>query len=134
MLAWPNSALLLADAVLLIHFAFVLFVLFGGLLALRWRQVIWAHLPAVLWGTFVEFSGWVCPLTPLENWLRERGGGTGYADDFVGHYLLLLLYPDQLTPTVQVVLGIVVIAVNLAVYGWLWQRGRLLRSQNELAE
>jgi len=134
MLAWPNSALLLADAVLLIHLAFVLFVLFGRLLALRWRPVIWAHLPAVLWGTFVEFSGWVCPLTPLENWLRERGGGTGYAGDFVGRYLLMLLYPDQLTPTVQVVLGIVVLAVNLAVYGWLWQRSRLLRSQNELAE
>lgn len=131
---WPSTALFLADAVLLIHLAFVLFVLLGGLLALKWRSTIWLHLPAAVWGTFIEFSGWICPLTPLENWLREEGGGAGYDGDFVGHYLLMLLYPDQLTPTVQVVLGIVVIAVNLAVYGWLWQRGRLLRSQNGLAE
>ena len=126
--AWPSTALLLADVVLLIHFAFFLFVLFGGLLALRWRPVIWAHLPAVLWGTSIEFSDWVCPLTPLENWLREEGGGAGYDGDFVGRYLLMLLYPDQLTPTVQVVLGIVVMTLNLMVYGWLWKRGRLTNS------
>jgi hypothetical protein len=132
--AWPSTALLLADVVLLIHLAFVLFVLFGGLLGLRWRKLLWVHLPAVLWGTFVEFSGWVCPLTPLENWLREEGGGTGYDGDFAGRYLLTLLYPDHLSRTTQFLLGTIVIAMNLAVYGWLWQRGRLLRSQKESAE
>lgn len=124
--AWPSTALLLADVVLLIHLAFVLFVLFGGLLGWRWRRIFW--------GTFVEFSGWICPLTPLENWLRKKGSGTGYDGDFVGQYLLMLLYPDDLSRTAQLVLGIIVIAMNLAVYGWLWQRGRILRSKKESAE
>ncbi len=128
MLTWPSIALFLADAVLFIHLAFVLFVLFGGLLALKWRSTIWFHLPAAAWGVFIEFSGWICPLTPLENWLREEGGGTGYDGDFVGRYLLRLLYPDQLIPAVQVVLGVVVMTLNLMVYGWLWKRGRLTNS------
>lgn len=128
MLAWPNNALLLADAVLFIHLAFVLFVLFGGLLALKWRNTIWVHLPAAAWGAFIEFSGWICPLTPLENWLRERGGGSGYDGDFVGRYLLMLLYPDHLTRTGQFVLGVVVMTLNLMVYGWLWKRSHLMNS------
>lgn len=125
---WPSTALFLADVVLLIHLAFVLFVLFGGLLAFKWRPILWVHLPAVLWGTLVELTGWVCPLTPLENWLREEGGGAGYDGDFVGQYLLMLLYPNQLTPPVQVALGIVVMTFNLVIYGWLWKRGRLTNS------
>lgn len=128
MLAWPSTALFLADAVLLLHLAFVLFVLFGGLLALRWRTILRIHLPAVFWGTFVEFSGWICPLTPLENWLREQGGGKGYDGDFVRQYLLALLYPEDLTRASQLVLGLIAIAVNLAIYGWLWKRGRLVNS------
>ena len=79
--AWPNTALFLADVVLLIHLAFVLFVLFGGLLALKWRSAIWFHLPAAAWGVFIEFSGWVCPLTPLENWLRTEAGEMPAAAD-----------------------------------------------------
>lgn len=125
MLIWPSTALLLADVVLVTHLAFVLFVLFGALLVLKWPQILWVHLPAILWGTFVECSGWICPLTPLENWLREQGGGMSYEGDFVGRYLLALLYPDQLTRTRQLVLGIVVITVNLAIYGWIWKQGRL---------
>ncbi len=125
MLTWPSTALLLADAVLLLHLAFVLFVLFGGLLAIRWRAILRIHLPAVFWGAFVEFSGWICPLTPLENWLREQGGEASYQSDFVMHYVLLLLYPAGLTQEIQLVLGTVVLIVNASIYGWLWRTNRL---------
>lgn len=128
MLAWPSTALLLADAVLLIHLAFVLFVLFGGLLALKWRSTIWFHLPAAAWGTFIEFSGRICPLTPLENWLREQSGAAAYEGDFLGHYLRALLYPNDLTRPVQLMLGLFVIAMNTAIYLWLWRRNRLHRT------
>jgi hypothetical protein len=123
--AWPHTALLLADAVLFLHLAFVLFVLFGGLLALKWRSAIWFHLPAAAWGAFIEFSGWICPLTPLENWLRRQGGETGYPGDFLSQYLLAILYPEALTPQIQIVLGTVVLAANLTIYGWLWRTQRL---------
>lgn len=125
---WPSTALLLADTVLLLHLTFVLFVLFGGLLALRWRSILWVHLPAVVWGAFVEFSGWICPLTPLENWLREQGGAGAYEGDFLGQYLLALLYPNGLTRPVQLMLGLFVIAMNTAIYLWLWRRNRLHRT------
>ena len=128
MLTWPSTALLLADAVLFIHLAFVLFVLFGGLLALKWRSTIWFHLPAAAWGAFIEFSGWICPLTPLENWLREQGEAQVYEGDFLGHYLLALLYPNNLTRPAQLMLGLFVIAMNVAIYLWLWRRNRLRRS------
>lgn len=130
MLAWPSTALFLADAVLLLHLAFVLFVLFGGLLALRWRTILRVHLPAVFWGAFVEFSGWICPLTPLENWLREQGGGRGYTGDFLGHYLEALLYPDNLSRNTQLLYGAVAIVVNVAIYLWLWRRERLTSSSH----
>lgn len=125
MLTWPSTALLLADAVLLLHLAFVLFVLFGGLLAFRWRTILRVHLPAVVWGAFVEFSGWICPLTPLENWLRAQGGEDGYQSDFVAHYVLPLLYPAGLTQEIQLILGAVVLIVNVSIYGWLWRSKRL---------
>src|SRR5262245_57002101 len=112
----------LADLVLLIHTAFVGFVLLGGLLVLKWRPVVWVHLPAVAWGTIVEFSGWICPLTPLENWLREQAGEAGYRGDFIAYYLLPILYPDTLTREVQTILGLVVVLLNAAIYCWLWQR------------
>ena len=123
--AWPHTALLLADAVLFLHLAFVLFVLFGGLLALKWRSAIWFHLPAAAWGAFIEFSGWICPLTPLENWLRIQDGEAGYPGDFLSQYLLAVLYPEALTPQIQIVLGTVVLAVNLLIYCWLWRTQRL---------
>lgn len=125
MLAWPNTALLLADAVLLLHLVFVLFVLFGGLLAITWRKATWLHLPAAAWGAFVEFSGWICPLTPLESWLREQGGEKGYDGDFVGHYLEALLYPDNMSRNAQLLYGTVAIVVNVAIYLWLWHTRRL---------
>ena len=112
---------LLADLVLIVHLAFVVFVLCGGLLVLRWRWIAWLHLPAAVWGTVVEFAGWICPLTPLENWLRVQGGEAGYEDDFTTRYLLPILYPVDLTRDIQLLLGTVVIAVNAVIYCWLWR-------------
>jgi hypothetical protein len=115
---------LLADAVLLLHLAFVAFALAGGLLALRWRWIPWLHLPALAWGVVVEWTGWICPLTPWENALRRAGGEAGYAGGFVEHYLVPLLYPADLTRDVQWVLGAVLLAFNVAVYLLVWRRHR----------
>ena len=112
---------LLANLVLIVHLAFVVFVLCGGLLVLRWRWIAWLHVPAIAWGAFVEFSGWICPLTPLENWLRAQGGDISYRSDFIAQYLLPVLYPGDLTRDLQLLLGTVVIVLNAAVYWWLWQ-------------
>ena len=117
-----------ADLVLVLHLAFVLFVVAGGLLVMKWPALIWLHLPAVAWGAFIECSGWICPLTPLENELRTLAGATTYSADFVAHYLLPLLYPAELTRHTQLILGTIVIGVNVAVYGWFW-RQRLVRNQ-----
>ena len=112
---------LLADAVVLCHFAFIVFVFGGGFLVLRWPRLAWIHLPAVVWGALVETMGWICPLTPLEQWLRVEGGGLGYGSDFIERYVLPVLYPAGLTHNVQLVLGIVVVVINAAVYGWVWR-------------
>jgi hypothetical protein len=112
---------LLADLVLIVHLAFVVFVLCGGLLVLKWRWVAWLHLPAAIWGAVVEFTGWICPLTPLENWLRGQGGETSYRSDFITQYLLPVLYPGDLTRDLQLLLGLVVVLLNAAVYWWLWR-------------
>jgi hypothetical protein len=106
----------LADAVVLVHAAFVLFVVLGGLLVLRWRRVACVHLPAAAWGVLIEFSGGVCPLTPLENWLRERAGDVGYANSFVEQYVVPTLYPAMLTRNTQFVLGMFVLGVNAGIY------------------
>ena len=111
----------LADLILCIHAGFVLFVICGGLLVLRWRWIAWLHLPAVAWGAFVEFSGWICPLTPLENWLHAQGGEATYRSDFIAQYLLPVLYPGGLTRDLQLLLGTVVVVLNTAVYWWLWR-------------
>ncbi|TAH42896.1 MAG: DUF2784 domain-containing protein [Betaproteobacteria bacterium] len=113
---------LAADAVLLLHLAFILFVLLGGLLALRWRWAPLAHLPAAAWGVFIELSGGLCPLTPLENRLRAAAGQAGYEGGFVAHYLLPVIYPAGLTHDMQFVLAFVVAAVNAAAYAWVWRR------------
>jgi hypothetical protein len=112
----------LADAVLLLHFVFVSFVIAGGLLVLRWPRLAWLHLPAAAWGALVELAGWICPLTPLENEFRARAGRTGYSGGFVEHYLMPLIYPSGLTAKTQLLLGVGVIAVNLAFYGVLLVR------------
>jgi len=107
---------LLADAVVVLHLGFVGFVVLGGLLALRWPRAAWVHLPAAVWGVWVEATGSICPLTPLESWLRRQGGGAGYSASFVEHYVLPALYPAALTRELQWALAGVVIAVNAAVY------------------
>jgi hypothetical protein len=115
---------LLADAVLVLHLLFVCFVVAGGLLALRWPRAAWAHLPALAWGAAIEFMGWICPLTPLENSLRRWGGEAGYAGGFIDHYLLPLLYPPALTQELQWTLGAGLLLFNAAVYLWVWRRCR----------
>lgn len=115
---------LLADAVLVLHLLFVAFAVMGGLLALRWRWMPWLHLPALAWGATVEFTGWICPLTPLENALRQAGGQAGYQGGFIEHYLVPLLYPAALTRELQWTLGTGLVLFNLLVYGLLWWRRR----------
>lgn len=106
----------LGDAVLLLHFGFVGFVAAGGLLVLKWRRVAWVHLPAAAWGVAIELSGWICPLTPLENWLREQSGQTPYRADFIARYLLPVIYPEGLTRAAQLALGLAALLLNVAVY------------------
>lgn len=113
---------LLADAVVVLHLAFVAFVGLGGLLLLKWPRVCWAHLPAAAWGAWIEFAGWVCPLTPLENWLRARAGRTTYGSTFTEHYLLPVLYPATLTPEAQWWLGVLVLVVNGIIYAVVFRR------------
>lgn len=117
----------LADLVVLLHLLFVAFAVMGGLLALRWRWMPWLHLPALGWAAFVEFTGRICPLTPLENRLREASGAAGYTGGFVEHYLLPMLYPADLTRQLQWTLGAGLVAFNLVVYALLWWRRRRSR-------
>ena len=114
----------LADAVLLLHLAFVAFVVLGGLLVLRWPRAAWLHLPAAAWGAFVELYLHYCPLTPLENRLREQGGLGTYDSGFIDHYIIPVIYPPGLTPGMQLLLGIVLVVVYAAVYGYAWRRYR----------
>ena len=114
-----------ADGVLLLHLAFIGFALLGGLLAVRWRWMPLVHLPAVAWAFFVELTGRSCPLTSIENTLRLSAGQSGYAESFVEHYLLALLYPAGLTPGIQVMLAATVAGVNIVIYSWLAFRRRL---------
>ena len=114
----------LADLVVILHFLFVLFVLLGGFLVL-WKSLFaWYHVPAVLWGACLEFSGWICPLTPLENLLREKGGLAGYNVGFVEHYIVPVLYPASLTRQMQVIIGIIVVSINFGIYFTVWMRMR----------
>jgi Protein of Unknown function (DUF2784) len=115
---------LLADALVVFHLLFVLFVGLGAFLVLRWPRVAWAHLPAAVWGAGIELTGGICPLTPLEHELRRRAGEAVYQGDFVGHYLLPVLYPAGLTRLAQLALAALVIGVNLSVYGVVLRRRR----------
>lgn len=112
----------LADSVLILHLLFVAFVLGGGLLVLRWPRLAWLHLPAVVWGAVVEMLGWICPLTPLENHFRALAGADVYAGDFIQRYCLPLLYPEGLTPQIQMLLGLLVLVLNGVIYGMLLRR------------
>ena len=119
---WSRGA---ADVVLVVHLAFVLFVVLGGLLVLRWPRVAWVHVPVALYGAAIEFIGFICPLTPLEVWLRRRGGEAGYSGGFIEHYITAALYPTGLTREVQLALGAVVLVLNGIVYAvWLRRRRR----------
>jgi len=125
---------LLADLVVLVHFGFVLFVILGGMLVLRWKSVAWVHLPAAAWGAIVEFMGWICPLTPLEIWLRVMAGQSGYQTGFIAHYLLPVLYPQNLTRDTQIWLGVLVLCLNLAIYGWLIRRWMKAEKEGSLSK
>lgn len=114
---------LAADALVLVHLAFILFVMLGGLLVWRWPRLCGLHLPAVAWGIVVEALHLTCPLTPWENQLRRAAGDAGYTGSFVEHYLLPVIYPAGLTPQIQLVLAALVVLVNASVYGvllWRW--------------
>lgn len=111
-----------ADLVLVAHLAFALFVAFGGCLALRWRRIAWVHIPVALYGAAIEFLDFVCPLTPLEIWLRRLGGESGYAGGFIEHYVTAALYPSGLTRSVQFGLGAAVVVINGLVYTVWWRR------------
>ncbi len=107
---------LLANLVLILHMCFVVFVICGGLLALRWRKLIWFHAPAAVWGASTEFLGLICPLTPLEVMLRQLGGSSGYQTGFIDHYITAVLYPSGLTRHLQIWLGIAAVVPNAALY------------------
>lgn len=115
---------LLADLVVLVHALFVLFVVFGGLAVLRWRRLAWLHLPAAVWGVAIELGGWICPLTYLENYFRQLGGGSGYSVTFIEQYLEPVLYPLGLTEVSQIFFGLAAFLVNLTIYALIWRKHR----------
>ena len=113
---------LAANLILVLHLGFVFFVVLGGLLAIKWRRLAFLHIPAVVWGALIECQGWICPLTPLEQRLRQAAGQAGFEGGFIEHYLLPVLYPGQLNREMQIVLGALVIVINIVLYGWLLAR------------
>ena len=115
---------ILADAVVVVHLVFIIFVLLGGLFVVKWRYLVFVHIPAVLWAAWVEFQGWICPLTPLENWFRQKAGLGGYQNSFVDQYLVPMVYPAGLNREWQMILGAIVIILNVTIYAWIWSRGR----------
>src|SRR5512146_2070133 len=118
---------LLADLLVALHLAFTAFVIFGGFLTWKWRWAVFAHLPALAWGIWVEISGQICPLTPLEIHLRHAAGEAGYRGGFLDHYVLPLLYPPWLTRPDQWALAALLLAINLVAYGALLRPHRHLR-------
>ena len=118
----------LADAVVLFHFSFVLFVVLGGFLLRRWPRLVYLHVPIAVWGVLIEFAGWICPLTPLENHLRRLGGEAGYEGGFIDHYIIPVLYPGDLTRTLQYVLGIFALLINILAYALYFRRRRAEQS------
>jgi len=110
---------LLADIALILHFLFIIFVIFGGLLVFKWNRVIWLHVPCATWGALLEIYRWICPLTYLENYYRKQAGISGYPGSFIEYYLLPVIYPTGLTANTQIILGIIVIVINLIIYGYL---------------
>jgi len=116
-----------ANVVVLTHLGFILLVTLGGLLLLRSRKWAWIHLPAIIWGSIVELKGWICPLTPLENWLREKGGYEIYREAFIEHYIMPIIYPTGYTRGFQILLGISVIVINVVFYAVAFRNSRYTR-------
>lgn len=106
-----------ADLLVLLHLAFIIFVVAGGLAAFKWPWMAFLHIPAAGWGALIEYKGWICPLTPWENRLRQLAGQEGYTEGFIEHYILQLVYPPGLTRDMQSTLGTFVIVINLLIYG-----------------
>jgi hypothetical protein len=105
-----------AYAIVLAHFLFIVFVVCGGLLVIRWPHIAFVHLPAAVWGAAVEIFGWICPLTPLENHFCLLAGESSYSGDFIARYLIPVIYPENLTNKSQQLLGGIVIVVNVIFY------------------
>ena len=113
---------LAADLQIIVHLGFIGFVILGGFMLLKWRWLIFVHLPAVLWGVLLEFQGWICPLTPLEQALRRMSGQQGYTGGFIQHYILPVIYPPALNEDIQLILGILLILINVIIYLWVFQK------------
>ena len=116
---WQRIA---ADLVLVSHLAFILFIIFGGLLVVKWRWVVWLHVPSWIYGALIEFVGWTCPLTPLEQRLRRAAGQGGYEGSFVEHYLVPIIYPSGYSFGLRMALGTAVVLLNVGVYAWVIRR------------
>jgi Protein of Unknown function (DUF2784) len=114
--------ILIANVVAVVHLLFVLFVTFGALFLIRWPRMVWVHVPALIWGLFVEFAGAICPLTPLESRLRVLGGDSEYSQDFLSYWLETILYPEVLTRGLQIALGTSLLLLNLGLYLWIGKR------------
>ena len=114
---------LLAELALILHFLFILFVIFGGLFVFKWNRIIWLHVPCAIWGVLLEFNRWICPLTYLENYFRNKAGLTGYKGSFIEYYLIPVIYPVELTANTRLTLGLLVVVINLVIYGYFsWTR------------
>ena len=115
--------LLLAELIVILHLLFIVFAMFGGLLVIKWPRLVWLHIPVVVWGALTEFLGLICPLTPLEIWLRQQAGADPYQGGFISHYLMPLIYPPGLTPGMQWLLGGGLVIFNILIYTWVYRRG-----------
>jgi hypothetical protein len=114
----------LSDIVVLVHFIYVIFAIVGGVLCIWWRKIIWLHIPAALWAAIISFAGWICPLTYLEDWFRFKGGGTGYSEGFIVKYIEPVLHPAGLTRRHQIGIGIIIVVLNLVIYGFVLSAGK----------
>lgn len=110
---------LLADLTLIIHLLFIIFVILGALLVIKWKYIMWVHIPCAIWGSLLEINYWICPLTHLENYFHQQANEAGYTGGFIEHYLIHIIYPPGLTPGLQLILGILVIVINMIIYGFI---------------
>ncbi len=115
---------ILADLVAILHFLFVIFALFGAILALKWKRAMWLQIPAALWAAAVEYANLPCPITPLEKWLIRKEGLKAYQGSFVEHHMLSILYPGQFDNSTRIILGTAVLLLNVVIYGKILRRSR----------